>query len=95
MVVLVSFVLFGGTSPAQSLAQLRIMFHLSEAASFDNQILYLLISHYLILIISILESVGFFAWLARVGHRFFPKVWTVASWLFYSGLWMIVLAYLV
>lgn len=96
LVVLVSFALFAGDSPAQSLGFLKMMFGVGGFAALESgkNVLYLLASHYLVLILAAVSSTGLVGWLAGLWKKHLPRTYGVASAVFTAGLLLVTAAYL-
>lgn len=80
-VVLVSFAFFAGGSLRDSLGYLKVMFTGVQAMGpHDNdEVLYLLLSNFLVLGLGALCSLGMFDGLNRLFKKGFPRIWRVLS----------------
>lgn len=95
IVIFVSFAIFIGDSPAQSMEYLKIMFGLKHnTAALDNRILYLLTSNYLALIISAFCTGGLPGRIYKVVKSHMPMIASMVSVVWDIFLLMLATAFL-
>ena len=96
LVVLVSFAFFSGGTPGQSLGFLKMMFGVGGFATLESSksVLYLLASHYLVLILAAVSSTGLVGWFAGLWKKHLPRTYGVASAVFTAALLVVTTAYL-